>query len=152
MVGRAKLIVCVKINRLLPHQCWWTFDICAAGGTWKWTKGRSEYRKWAQNEPGNNGDCVSISSLSKLMSTQSCSARFPLLCYSDNVVLVKENKTWEEAQERCRALNAQYELVSVVPGAEHNFVMTKVPPANTEEVGSSYSSTCVWKIDLRTIC
>ncbi|KAG7242434.1 hypothetical protein INR49_022823 [Caranx melampygus] len=104
------------------------------GRTWKWTKGRSEYRRWAVNEPGTNGNCVSVSSQSHLMWTQSCSARFPFICYSDNVILVKENKTWEEALEHCRALNAQYELVSVVPGTEHDFVMTKVTPANTEEV------------------
>ncbi|XP_023262700.1 secretory phospholipase A2 receptor-like [Seriola lalandi dorsalis] len=110
------------------------------GGTWKWTKGSSEYRNWASNEPSNNGDCVSIFSLRKEMATQNCSARFPFICYRDNLVLVKESKTWEEALEHCRALstpttyNRRYELVSVQPGEDHDFVMNKVMQADTEEV------------------
>ncbi|XP_035855097.1 uncharacterized protein LOC116067180 [Sander lucioperca] len=108
-------------------------------GTWRWSTGLSKYRNWASNEPGND-DCVSISSRSKKMATQSCSARFPFLCFADNLVLVKENKTWEKALEHCRALhsisqpNLRYELVSVQPGKDHDYVMNRVMEANTEEV------------------
>nr|XP_046251768.1 macrophage mannose receptor 1-like isoform X2 [Scatophagus argus] len=104
------------------------------GQTWKWSRGLSDYRKWASGEPGNNSDnnCVSISSFSKEMATQNCSARFPFVCFRDNLVLVKEKKTWEEALEHCRAL--QYELVSVQPGTDHSYVMRKVMEANTEKV------------------
>ncbi|XP_044070407.1 macrophage mannose receptor 1-like isoform X2 [Siniperca chuatsi] len=105
---------------------------------WKWSTGLSEYRNWASNEPGNNGDCVSISSLKKEMATQSCSARFPFVCFRDNLVLVKENKTWEEALEHCRALvsqfNIRYELVSVQPGKDHKHLMTRITEAVTEKV------------------
>lgn len=82
------------------------------------------------------------------MATQNCSARFPFVCFRDNLVLVKENKTWEEALEHCRALKSPhhvsilYDLISVQPGEDHNYMMNKVTEANTEKVGS-YSVTHV---------
>ncbi|XP_034425949.1 rheacalcin-1-like [Hippoglossus hippoglossus] len=71
------------------------------------------------------------------MSARNCSTRFPVLCYWDNLVLVKENKTWEEALEHCRALrggNRNHELVSVQPGQEHSYMMKRVMEADTDEV------------------
>ncbi len=117
------------------------FNVCSAEETWKWSKGLSDYRKWTSGEQQNNGDCVSISSVRKEMATQKCSARFPFICFKDNLVLVKENKTWEEALEHCRALKSSgsdvsYELVSVNPGEQHDYVITKVKEASTEQVGS----------------
>ncbi|XP_071345653.1 macrophage mannose receptor 1-like [Trachinotus anak] len=110
------------------------------GGTWKWTAGLSEYRNWASNEPSNDSNCASVSSVNGNMATRNCSAHFPFICYRDNMVVVKENKTWEEALEHCRGLsssfssNRQYDLVSVQPGTDHAFVMTKVLQADTEKV------------------
>ncbi|KAI3376870.1 hypothetical protein L3Q82_000122 [Scortum barcoo] len=108
------------------------------GETWKWSTGVSEYRDWASNEPGSNGDCVSILSVHKKMATQNCSALFPFICISDNLVLVKENKTWEEALEHCRNLeptHSVYDLVSVEP-VDHEYMIQKIMEANTEKVGS----------------
>ncbi|XP_049905367.1 dromaiocalcin-1-like [Epinephelus moara] len=74
------------------------------------------------------------------MATQDCSARFPFVCLKDNLVLVKENKTWEEALEHCRALRSptyyhlRYELVSVQPGQDHSYIITRIMEADTEEV------------------
>lgn len=104
----------------------------------------SNYRKWASDEPQDNGDCVTMTSKSGEMATQNCSARFPSICAGDNLVLVKENKTWEEALEHCRALEPSsssssefnHELVSVQPGAQLSYVMNKVEEADTEKVSS----------------
>ncbi|XP_062248221.1 C-type mannose receptor 2-like [Platichthys flesus] len=103
-------------------------------GAWKWTRGLSDYKGWSAAEPGNNnGDCASISSLSKKMSTTDCNLRYPVLCYWDNLVLVNESKTWEEALEHCRAL-WNHDLVSVQPGSEHSYMMKRVIEAHTDEV------------------
>ncbi|KAK2920439.1 macrophage mannose receptor 1-like [Channa argus] len=108
------------------------------GGIWKWSTGLSDYRNWAPNQPGDNGDCVAIYSLSKTMITESCSAQFPFVCYRDNLVLVKEEMTWEEALEYCKNFtspnNGPYQLVSVQPGDEYNYMMSKVLGADTDEV------------------
>ncbi|XP_037337280.2 putative C-type lectin domain family 20 member A [Pungitius pungitius] len=106
------------------------------GGAWKWSYGLSEYRNWPSVEPGDQDVCVAISSKDKKMSAKSCSARFPFVCLSTNLLLVKENKTWEEALDHCRALGAvdkgQYDLVSVQP--DDDFVTTVMQQADTEEV------------------
>lgn len=129
-------------------------SLCSAGQTWKWSAGLSNYTNWAPDEPDNSKNCVSISSLSKNMTTQDCSSRFPFLCYragqdrtgqdnlvlveEDNLVLVEENKTWEEALEHCRALSSptSYDLVSIQP-EDYDYVMKKLVEANAEEVGSN---------------
>ncbi|XP_061564869.1 C-type mannose receptor 2-like [Cololabis saira] len=106
------------------------------GDTWKWSTGMSDYTNWKTGMPDNSGDCVSISSLNKKMATQNCSDRLPFLCFLENVILVKENKTWEEALEYCRGLlspASRYDLLSVQPGDEQ-YVMNKVLAASTEEV------------------
>ncbi|KAM8895183.1 putative C-type lectin domain family 20 member A [Spinachia spinachia] len=108
------------------------------GGTWQWSYGLSEYRNWASTEPSARGDCVAISSRDKKMSAQNCSARFPSICVSTNLVLVKEKKTWEEALAHCRGLGspacdgAPYDLVSVERGDEDVTFMAQ--EADSEEV------------------
>uniref|UniRef100_A0A3Q3IGT7 Fork-head domain-containing protein n=1 Tax=Monopterus albus TaxID=43700 RepID=A0A3Q3IGT7_MONAL len=109
------------------------------GQTWKWSTGSSNYSNWAPGEPRSSGDCGAISSVSKKMTAQNCSDRFPFVCYRDNLVLVKENKTWEEALAHCRALGSfpdtrSYELVSVQPGDDHMVMVNKVQVADTNEV------------------
>ncbi|MED6257666.1 hypothetical protein ATANTOWER_029247 [Ataeniobius toweri] len=110
------------------------------GGSWNWSAGSSEYHNWKLNEPSTNGDCVSISSETHKMAAQNCGAYFPFLCISDNMVLVKEEKSWEEALEHCRRLkssaqsNLCFDLLSLQPGEEHVYVMSKVTEAVTEEV------------------
>ncbi|XP_028257947.1 lymphocyte antigen 75-like [Parambassis ranga] len=110
------------------------------GQTWKWSKGMSTYTKWEPGDSDSNGDCVTLSSVKEEMATQNCSDRLPFLCISDNTVVVKESKTWEEALDHCRAIttpnqpNLRYDLISVQPGAEYDYVMNKVVEANTDEV------------------
>ncbi|XP_055363524.1 macrophage mannose receptor 1-like isoform X2 [Betta splendens] len=107
------------------------------GATWSWSAGLSDYRNWALNQPGNNGDCVAISSVSKTMTTQNCSARYPFVCFVDNLLLVKENRTWEEALEYCKELNAQ--LVSVQPG-DYTYISDRAMEADTDELSGLLSS------------
>ncbi|XP_014852426.1 PREDICTED: struthiocalcin-1-like [Poecilia mexicana] len=74
------------------------------------------------------------------MAAQNCDKQFPFLCVSDNVVLVKENRSWEEALEHCRGLGSsshsdlRYDLLSLQPGEEHAYMVRKVLEADTEEV------------------
>uniref|UniRef100_A0A3B3Y8M7 C-type lectin domain-containing protein n=2 Tax=Poecilia mexicana TaxID=48701 RepID=A0A3B3Y8M7_9TELE len=109
-------------------------------GSWNWTESPSEYKSWEINEPSSNGDCVSMSSETFNMAAQNCDKQFPFLCVSDNVVLVKENRSWEEALEHCRGLGSsshsdlRYDLLSLQPGEEHAYMVRKVLEADTEEV------------------
>ncbi|XP_035991568.1 secretory phospholipase A2 receptor-like [Fundulus heteroclitus] len=110
------------------------------GVAWTWTWGVSEYGNWSAGEPSNSGDCGSIYSISKKMASQNCDARLPFLCVLDSVILVKENKSWEEALEHCRGLrsptnNLHYDFLSLQPEDQQDLIMTKVMQADTEEVG-----------------
>ncbi|XP_035991593.1 uncharacterized protein LOC118556397 [Fundulus heteroclitus] len=105
-----------------------------------WTSGNSNYENWTEGEPRDGYDCVTISSQTKLMATENCSVDLPFVCMyevNSNVLLVKENKSWEEALEHCRGLSnsvLRYDLVSVQPGDEHERTMSKAMEADTEEV------------------
>lgn len=114
-----------------------------AGLTWKWSAGVSEYTRWEPGKSdGNEGDCVTLSSVKEEMATRNCSDRLPFLCVTDNTVLVKESKTWEEALDHCRAIttpnqpNLRYDLISVQPRVDYEYVMNKVVEATTDEVSS----------------
>lgn len=103
----------------------------------------SDYSNWAPREPGNDSDCVAISSTSKTMMTQNCSARYPFVCFQDNLLLVKENRTWEEALDYCKAVGAQ--LVSVQPG-EYAYMRDRALGADTDQVAAGFltsTSLCV---------
>lgn len=110
--------------------------------SWGWSTGVSEYTHWGPDQPGNNGNCVTISSTTKDMAAQNCSSRFPFICFTDNLVLVKENKTWEDALEHCRTMRSphhyqqyfRYDLVSVQPGEDQEIVITTILDSDTEEV------------------
>lgn len=77
------------------------------------------------------------------MVPQNCEDRFPFICYKDNLILIKENKTWEEALEYCMIIG--YKLVSVQPGADHANMMSMIEyEGGTEKVGS-YSCKKCWR-------
>ncbi|KAE8297606.1 hypothetical protein D5F01_LYC04234 [Larimichthys crocea] len=110
----------------------WAYNEPDDGETWKWSTGLSDYADegWHQNI---DGSCASISSRSKLMVPQNCEDRFPFICYKDNLILIKENKTWEEALEYCMIVG--YKLVSVQPGADHANMMSMIEyEGGTEKV------------------
>ncbi|CAG5848892.1 unnamed protein product, partial [Menidia menidia] len=100
------------------------------GGGWRWSGGLSAYRRWRGGEPGAGGGCASISSGGKQMEARDCGARLPFVCVAENVVLVRENRSWEGALEHCRGLGQ--DLLSLQPGPEHRYVMTKVAQAHSQ--------------------
>lgn len=59
----------------------------------------------------------------------------------ENVVLVSESKTWEEARNYCQAHGDQ--LLSVQPGDDFDKVRGYVLAANTEKVGFCCTDTII---------
>lgn len=76
---------------------------------WNWSDGdESSFTNWNRksNQPDNqlgNENCVAMGMA--LWYDFQCDRQNAFLCYEDGPILVKENKTWEEALEHCRTLD-----------------------------------------------
>ncbi|KAK7916411.1 hypothetical protein WMY93_012172 [Mugilogobius chulae] len=113
------------------------------GESWKWSDG--EHSNYWKSSPGFGsgsnpaaGLCGAVWSQSKNMSVHDCSEMLPYLCYanySHNLVLVKENLTWEEALEECQNVNSSqpHQLLSV-ESSELLFANSKAIDAETDKV------------------
>lgn len=89
----------------------------------------------------NPTNCVTMSSLRNKLAANDCKTVLPFLCITENIVLVKEKRSWEEAFEHCRSLgsssdsNLHFNLLSVQPGNEHTYMTEEITEADTDEVG-----------------
>ncbi|XP_027877815.1 struthiocalcin-1-like [Xiphophorus couchianus] len=83
-----------------------------------------------------NQNCGYIRSLTNKWEDDLCSFKRSYICYEETLVLVKENKTWDEALERCRSLSGaqSYDLATLVTNDDHDFAREKAQTATTEEV------------------
>lgn len=77
-----------------------------------------------------------------------CELERHFTCYTDPLVLVKKNKTWEEALDHCRSLdrvntnnptfsdwNHRYDLVTLISPFDHTYARERAQEATTDEVG-----------------
>uniref|UniRef100_UPI003AAB1206 C-type mannose receptor 2-like n=1 Tax=Centroberyx gerrardi TaxID=166262 RepID=UPI003AAB1206 len=79
-----------------------------SASTWKWSRGEemANFTTWGYDEPDNGENCV-LNDISQIgWESDDCSADHSFLCYDERLVLVQEMKTWEEALQHCRALQA----------------------------------------------
>ena len=74
------------------------------------------------------------------MTILDCDSKWPFYCFQDNLVLVKEDKTWEEALEHCRAMdltdpnNHRNDLISISGPLDQQTVWSKINEATSNEV------------------
>ena len=108
------------------------------GGDWTSSTGDPIYENWADGQPTADGDCVALSDKDKKMANFRCSASLDYYCFLDNLVLVKEDKTWEEALEHCRAMDStdphRNDLISLSGPSDQHTVRSRVNEATTNEV------------------
>ncbi|CAL8404130.1 unnamed protein product [Boreogadus saida] len=119
---------------------------CIIDGGWKTSSGKpTNYEDWAEGQPTADGDCVGISNKDKKMTILDCGSKWPFYCFQDNLVLVKEDKTWEEALEHCRAMdmanpslltsnNHRNDLISISGPLDQQIVWSTIGEATTNEV------------------
>ncbi|XP_064202003.1 macrophage mannose receptor 1-like [Anguilla rostrata] len=70
---------------------------------WKWSDlSESSYRNWSTESDGDDFNCAAVLLSSGKWVKQECDDKKPFFCYEDNLILVQENKTWDEALEHCR--------------------------------------------------
>lgn len=116
-----------------------------ADKTWSWsTDFKSDYRNWAPGEP-LTADCGSFDPVTQQWYSNQCSRKLQVVCYGDGLVVVRKNKTWEEALSHCRRLQTpcvgslkpciqRYELLSLGNEYDYNYVKERIYSATADEV------------------
>nr|XP_054599461.1 uncharacterized protein LOC107373000 [Nothobranchius furzeri] len=93
------------------------------------------------SEPQDDEHCGLRWIQTRFWLNDSCGKKHYFLCSDESLVLVKENKTWEEALEYCRSLevvnslNPTYDLVTLTSADDHNYARDRAQQATTDEVG-----------------
>lgn len=122
--------------------CW--IGLHRKDNVWNWSNGENAgflfwHPDYDQNE---NLDKNCVITVTGFYLSVNCNHRHAFLCYEENLMLVKENKTWEEALEHCRTLgtdtnsdNIYYDLPYMHIGHDSNWDARKmIQNAQTEEV------------------
>ncbi|KAG7475397.1 hypothetical protein JOB18_030673 [Solea senegalensis] len=106
---------------------------------WTWIGNMSSmYRNWAPGEPLTK-DCGSVDRDFKWHSNE-CSKNMSFVCYDDKLVVVNENKTWEEALTHCKGIKAKCESpkcrLLYNSGRLYNssYIRERIHKATTDEV------------------
>ncbi|XP_035863064.1 C-type mannose receptor 2-like [Sander lucioperca] len=110
---------------------------------WSWSDGSSfSFRSWDDEEPDDDDSekqCAMTTSDGK-WSSDDCDERKPFFCYNDSVILIKKNKTWENALYYCR--DHYRDLVSITNQDEQLWVQERAKMASTPYVWLGLRYTC----------
>lgn len=104
----------------------------------------SESENWAKGHPHDS--CGYYRSYDRKWYSTSCSQSLFFICHEDNLVLVTENKTWEEALNHCRQMTTathKYDLFSFAASSHFSYVRDRIYKATTREVWES-----IWRFIL----
>ncbi|XP_047446061.1 C-type mannose receptor 2-like [Mugil cephalus] len=110
--------------------------------TWRWSDGSSSsFRHWDQTL--SSGDECAVTMLNEEQGrwkNADCTDQKPFFCYDDNVILIKESKTWEEALNYCR--DNYNDLVSITNLDEQRWVQERAKKASTPFVWLGLRYSC----------
>uniref|UniRef100_A0A096M7P0 C-type lectin domain-containing protein n=2 Tax=Poecilia formosa TaxID=48698 RepID=A0A096M7P0_POEFO len=112
---------------------------------WRWSDGSSfSFRHWNKNfnnpESINDQCAMTVFDDGGRWKNVSCTGRKPFICYDDNVILIKENKTWEDALTYCR--DHHHDLVTITNMDDQRWIQEKVKEASTDYVWMGLRYTC----------
>ncbi|XP_078017773.1 uncharacterized protein LOC117269063 isoform X2 [Epinephelus lanceolatus] len=99
------------------------------------------------DEPKADENCAFKYPSTEKWESDKCSSKHTFLCFNERLVLVKERKTWEQALQHCRALEAvnsnqpatdyqnhRYDLATLHSPDDHKYAREKAKYAPTNEV------------------
>ncbi|XP_047445083.1 putative C-type lectin domain family 20 member A [Mugil cephalus] len=109
--------------------------------TWRWSDGNSSsFRHWNQTLSPEHECAVTMLNERRRWKNADCTDKKPFFCYDDNVILIKENKTWEEALYYCR--DNYNDLVSITNLDEQRWVQERAKKASTPFVWLGLRYSC----------
>ncbi|XP_020556039.1 C-type mannose receptor 2-like [Oryzias latipes] len=107
---------------------------------WEWSDGSSfSFRQWDENNYGG-GNKYAMLTQSGMSKTNNGNDGKPFFCYEDHVILIKENRTWEEALYYCR--HHHHDLVTITNMDEQRWVQEKTKNASSPFVWTGLRYTC----------
>ncbi|XP_041864710.1 macrophage mannose receptor 1-like [Melanotaenia boesemani] len=143
-------IISEEENQLIAHdRSWIGLYREDENSPWKWSSSgeNATFFLWQNGEPNNEKDelCVVKWDNGEWQNNE-CKKKYNFLCY-DKLVLVTENKTWEEALDHCRSLGGEdsenpdsvswkpsYDLATLITEDDHDYAQERAQQATTDEV------------------
>ncbi|KAG9334812.1 hypothetical protein JZ751_006475 [Albula glossodonta] len=115
-------------------------------GFWKWSdQSSSSYCNWSTGQPDNAGwneNCAVVSATDAgRWNDLDCNEPKPFVCYEENLVLVCENKSWDEALSYCRQHDG--DLASVSTEQLQHWVKRRAQSASTAHLWLGLRYSCV---------
>uniref|UniRef100_A0A668SRU3 C-type lectin domain-containing protein n=1 Tax=Oreochromis aureus TaxID=47969 RepID=A0A668SRU3_OREAU len=123
---------CVRTrDKWADYPCTSTYQFIYS---WRWSDGSNfSFRYWDMdsfNDGLNNRTCATtLLERSGRWSSAGCDQRKPFFCYDDKLILIRENKTWEEALNYCRQKHD--DLVSISNPHQQRWVQERAKNAST---------------------
>ncbi|XP_078027353.1 lymphocyte antigen 75-like [Epinephelus lanceolatus] len=108
----------------------------------------SQSSSWAVRQQSKplSYDCASFNLGTKKWFSRMCSTELHFVCHDDNLVVVNENKTWEDALSHCRSMKTpcvnqrpckyKHDLLSLEL-SDYSYVRDRIYRATTDEVWTS---------------
>nr|XP_024655815.1 putative C-type lectin domain family 20 member A [Maylandia zebra] len=114
--------------------------------TWRWSDGSNfSFRHWDMesfNDGQNKKKCAStLLNRSRKWSSDECNKKKYFFCYGDKLILINENKTWEEALDYCRLHHT--DLVSITNPHQQRWVERRAKNASSPYIWVGLRYTCV---------
>ncbi|KAJ8372744.1 hypothetical protein AAFF_G00277520 [Aldrovandia affinis] len=120
---------------------------------WQWSltdrgfysEGETEFRNWDEGQPDNEGGNESCAGMrhSGMWNDVACDYKKSFICYDDNLILVRENKSWDEALSFCRQQHG--DLVSVPTEQVQHWVNRRAQRASTAHMWLGLRFSCAMK-------
>ncbi|CAI5657255.1 unnamed protein product [Oreochromis niloticus] len=117
--------------------------------SWRWSDGSNfSFRYWDMdsfNDGLDNRKCATtLLERSGRWSSAGCDQRKPFFCYDDKLILIRENKTWEEALNYCR--QKHHDLVSISNPHQQRWVQERAKNASTPFVWLGLRYSCAARL------
>ncbi|KAM7406511.1 hypothetical protein PAMP_000885 [Pampus punctatissimus] len=97
-----------EATKLAQYGGWIGLYLNTSDGVWKWSRGDENATDiiWDYDEPDKGQDCVLKYVSYVKLESDDCLKTHSVLCANDVLILVEEMKTWEEAFQHCKELQA----------------------------------------------
>ncbi|XP_038132880.1 C-type mannose receptor 2-like [Cyprinodon tularosa] len=114
--------------------------------TWRWSDGSSfSFRHWNlqfDSEQHNSGQCaMTVFDDGGRWKNENCTETKPFICYApSSFILIKENKTWEDALKYCR--DHYHDLVTITSLDKQRWIQQEAKFASTDYVWMGLHYAC----------